>query len=141
MSTSLPACAHPRSLALGYNVSSGQSNYSPTVRLAIALTPLLLRPDSIVVVIDSGSVSAPGVQASDTPAAMRSLYIAALLTAPTRREERDRSAPPWREIAHSDSLAIADSLRLGETQRLRLMRFSLPRSAILDPSRIYLTFR
>jgi len=141
ISTGLPACAHPRTLALGYNISSDQSDYSPTVRLAIALAPLLSRMDSIVVIIDSGSVSAPGVQVSDAPAGMSGLYIAALVTRPTNSEERDPSVRPWSVIEQSDSLPIADSLRLGERRILRAMRFSLPRPAAFDPRESYLTFR
>jgi hypothetical protein len=99
------------------------------------------RADSIVVIVDSGSVSAPGAQPSDAPAAVSRLYITALLTTPKNSEGRDPIAPPWNEIAQSDSLTIADSLRLGETRLLRAMRFILPRPVAFDPSQTYLTFR
>ena len=138
----LCACGAARTrMRPGFNVSSESSDYSPTARLAVSLEALLARPDSVIIFVDSGSISAPGIQPPTAPADMSNLYIAALLTTPTRGVIRDPSTPPWSAIAESDSIRIADSLRLGETRRLRAMRFSLPRSATLDPKHMLLVFR
>lgn len=138
----LCACGAARArVGPGFNVSSESSDYSPTARLAIALVTLLSRPDSVVVLIDSASITAPGLQPPTAPADMSDLYLTAFLTTPVRGAVRDPSTPPWDAIAESDSIRVVDSLRLGETRRLRAMRFSLPRSATLDPKRTFLIFR
>jgi len=138
----LCACAAARTrTGPGWNISSESSDYSPTMRLAVSLRALLSRPDSIVVVVDSGMIAAPGIQPPEAPADMSNLYMTALLTKPTRAAIRDPRTPPWSAIAESDSIHIADSLRLGEARRLPAMRFTLPRSASLDPKRDLLLFR
>lgn len=67
--------------------------------------------------------------------------MTALLTTPTAAASRDPSKPPWSSIAESDSIDIADSLRLGETRRLPQMRFAVPRPAGFDPAHALLVFR
>jgi hypothetical protein len=125
----------------GFNVSSESSDYSPTARLAVSLGQLLSRPDSIAVLIDSGSISAPGLQPAAAPADMSNLYMTALLTTVAPGVIRDPTTSPWTAVAESDSIRVADSLRLGETLRLPAMRFSLPRSATIDPSHTLVAFR
>ena len=138
----LCACAAARARTVpGWNISSESSDYSPTARLAVSMRALLSRPDSILVVIDSGSISAPGLQPPAAPADMSNLYMTALLTEPTRAPIRDPRTPPWSAIVESDSVYIADSLRLGQTRRLPRMRFALPRPANLDLKRALLVFR
>jgi hypothetical protein len=86
----LGGCAHVRPAPSGYNVSSERSDYSPTVRLAVAL-PLLSptsNTDGITVVIDSGVLSAPGARTADTRPVMRNLYLTALLATAARSGER-----------------------------------------------------
>jgi hypothetical protein len=102
---------------------------------------VLSRPDSILIVVDSGSIAAPGMQPPTAPADMSNLYITALLATPTRGAIRDPSTPPWTAIAASDSIHIADSLRLGESRRLPPLRFAIPRSPRLDPKHTLLVFR
>ena len=140
--TTLAGCGGARArVGPGPNVSSESSDYSPTIQLTVSLTPLLSRPDSIVVLIDSGTVKAPGVQPPKTPAAMSNLYLTAFLATPTRSPVRDASTPPWAAVAESDSVHIADSLRLGETQRLPALRFAVPRPQPFDASVASLVFR
>lgn len=138
----LCACGAARTrIGPGYKVSSESSDYSPTARLAVSLGSLLSRQDSIVIVIDSGVVSAPGLQPPAAPADMSNLYMTVLLATPQRTEIRDPSTPPWIALVESDSVHVADSLRLGETRRLPATRFSVPRRATLDPKRTFLVFR
>jgi hypothetical protein len=102
---------------------------------------LLSRPDSIVILVDSGSMSAPGMQPPTAPADMSNLYMTALLTTPTRVAIRDPGTAPWTVVAESDSIHLADSLRLGESRRLPSLRFSLGRPATRDPKHMLLVFR
>ena len=138
----LCACGAARArIGPGFNISSESSDYSPTARLAISLQALLSRADTVVVVVDSGSISAPGIQPPTAPADMSNLYITAVLTTPTRGVIRAPNTAPWTAIVESDSIRIADSLRLGETRRLPAMRFAVPRSATVDPKHMLLVFR
>lgn len=138
----LCACGAARArIGPGFNVSSQSSDYSPTAVLAVSLRALLSRSDSIVIVVDSGSISAPGIQPPAAPADLSNLYMTALVTTAARGVVRDPRTPPWRATAESDSIPIADSLRLGETRRLPVMRFALPRPTTLDPKNTLLVFR
>jgi hypothetical protein len=137
----LPACARRARVSPGLNISSEHSDYSPALRLAVSLPPLLSQPDSIVVLIDSGIVTAAGIQPPKVPAELNNLYITALLTARAIGPIRDARTPPWTASAESDSILIADSLRLGESRTLPSMRFVMRRPPRLDPSHTTLVFR
>ena len=137
----LAACAGRARIAPGPNISSERSDYSPSLRLAVSVKPLLSQPDSIVVSIDSGVITAAGVQSPELPAEMRNLYISALVTRRTVSAARDARTQPWSALAESDSILIADSLRLGETRTLQKIRFALARPKALDPSAANLVFR
>ena len=140
--TALAGCAGRAKIAPGPNISSERSDYSPSLRLTVSQQALLSRPDSIVVLIDSGVVAAAGLQSPQSPAEMRNLYIAALIA---RRSVtagvRDVRTPPWTTVVESDSILIADSLRLGETRPLETLRFAFRRPNTLDSSRVNLVFR
>jgi hypothetical protein len=140
----LIGCAHPRLAAAGYNVSSERSDYSPTVRLAVALplAPLGKSGDTVTVVIDSAVITAPGARAADTLPVMRNLYITALLA--TNAPERDKRGPPaapWLAVAVGDSALLTEALRLGEYQRLRGFQLHIPFPNALDRARTWLIFR
>ena len=109
------ACAHPRLAAPGFNVSSEQSDYSPAVRLAVALpmAPLVSSSDTLTVVIDSAVITAPGAVSSDTTPVMRDLYITALLAIRAAPVRATNGPPePWHAIATGDSVLLADALHL-----------------------------
>lgn len=138
----LIGCAQPRLAATGYNVSSERSDYSPVLRLAVALPITPLGADTLTIVIDSAEIHAPGARAADTPPIMRNLYITALLATQISAGERSgRPAEPWRALAASDSVLLVDALRLGEPQQLRGVRLHILRPPALDPTRTCLIFR
>ena len=140
--TAVAGCAGRAGLAPGPNISSERSDYSPSLRLTVSQQALLSRPDSIVVVIDSGVVTAAGIQSPQSPAEMRNLYITALIAKRSvTAGVRDARTPPWVVVAESDSALIADSLRLGETRPLETLRFAVRRPNTLDSSRVNLVFR
>ena len=140
----LGGCAHPRPAALGYNISSERSDYSPAVRLAVALPVVsaTANTDSIVVVIDSAVVTAPGAVAADTSPVMTDLYITALLAthAPTREANQGLTAP-WRALTASDSVLLAPALRLGVPRGLGQLRLTLVPPRQFDPRQTWLVFR
>lgn len=138
------ACAHPRLAGAGFNVSSERSDYSPTVRLAVALP--VVQPtagrDSITVLIDSAMVLAPGATSADTTPVMSNLYITALLATRAPAAAEGGGPPePWRALAASDSILLADALYLGEPRAVGHVRLSLAAPAALDPTRTWLVFR
>jgi hypothetical protein len=138
------ACAHPRLAPAGFNVSSERSDYSPTLRLAVALpiVPTGKMYDTITVVIDSAIVSAPGVTSTDTTPVMRNLYITPLLAT---RGLGDESAtgirPPWRALAAGDSAPLAGALRLGERVALGRIQLHIVPPSAFDPARSWIVFR
>ena len=140
----LGGCAHLQPVATGYNVSSERSDYSPNLRLAVALPLLPPAPgvDSLTVVIDSGVLSAPGPRSADTVPIMRNLYMTALLATVTRSAERAKGlVEPWLAVAESDSVPVADALRLGERRAVRRIRLRIAYPVAIDPARTWLVFR
>ena len=136
-------CAHARRVAPGFNVSSETSDYSPTARLAVSF-PLSMAAslDSIVVLIDSAILTAPGLRSADTLPVMRNLYISALVaTSADGSHVSGRPAPPWLELASGDSALVVEGLRLGEVRHVRHIRLSIARPHSLDPTRAWLIFR
>jgi hypothetical protein len=121
------------------SVSSERSDYTPSMRLSVSPKTVRARRDSIIVQIDGGQLSAPGMQAPNVSAEMSNLYLTALLATP--QVVGNASTAPWIAIAESDSIHVADSLRLGQTRSLSPMRFALPRPNTLDASRAFLVFR
>lgn len=140
----LSGCVHPRLAASGYNVSSERSDYSPTVRLAVALPVIspTVSGDTITVVIDSAVITAPGRVAADTSPVMSDLYITALLA--TRSADHDGHeglTEPWHALATSDSVHLASALRLGVPQAVGHVRLTLVPPAQFDPNESWLVFR
>ena len=129
-------------VAPGYNLSSASSDYSPSARFAIRLPVLAADADAdrITVVVDSAIVVAPGVATAGSLPIMRQLYGTLLLAAASRDQPSD-SAPSWRAIVESDSVLLADSLRLGEPHAVGQFRLTLPRPLALDATRTWLVFR
>ncbi len=137
----LTACVRP-AISTGVNISSDGSDYSPTARLAVALVPLSLAGDTIDVVIDSGSLSVPGVAFGDTAVTMRNFYLTALVVGPGSAEADSGGLPrPWHALAQSDSLEVLDGLRRGEHRAIRPVRLRIPRPAAFDPKKTWLVFR
>lgn len=140
----LCACAHPRLAPAGFNISSERSDYSPAVRLAVALpvVPHGANRDTITVVIDSAIITAPGATSTDTTAVMRHLYITALLaTKPADDGAPNAVQQPWRALAASDSALLADALRLGEPKSVGRIQLHLVPPSSFDSSRTWLVFR
>ena len=138
----LAACVRPASVPVGVNISSDRSDYSPTARLAVALAPLHLTTETLDIVVDSGSLSVPGEVLGDTTAAMRNIYLTALLVArPNGGTEKAALSAPWRVVAQSDSAMVLDGLRRGERRALGSVRFRLAPPAGLDPGKTWLVFR
>jgi hypothetical protein len=138
------ACAHPRFAPTGFNISSERSDYSPAVRLAIALP--VVSPgtslDTIAIVIDSAIVTAPGAITADTTPLMQNLYVTAILA--TRDDGGERSgglSHPWRALAESDSILLADELHLGQPRAVGRIRLGIVPPRNFDPSRSWLVFR
>lgn len=140
----LGGCAHLRPVGPGFNVSSERSDYSPTVRLAIAL-PLSIADtagDSLTIVVDSAIVTAPGTPSSDTTPVMHDLYIAALLATRGQNPSQTGQLPtPWVALAASDSVQLVDALHLGAPTRVGPLRLRVMRPRPLDPARTWLVFR
>jgi hypothetical protein len=141
----LTGCAplHPIGpVAEGFNLSSASSDYSPTARLAIRLPVLAADADAdkITVVVDSAIIVAPGVATAASLPIMRQLY-GTLLLAAASRDQPGESEPAWRAIVESDSILLADSLRLGEPHAVGRFRLILPRPPALDATRTWLVFR
>jgi hypothetical protein len=142
--SALSGCVHPRPASGGYNVSSERSDYSPTIRLAVALPVIApaARHDTIIVVIDSAVVTAPGAIAADTSPVMSELYITALLaTRPSAREVTPGLLEPWRTLATSDSVLLISALRFGVPRSVGHLRLALVPPTTVDPSQTWLVFR
>lgn len=124
-------------------MSSERSDYTPAVRLAVAVPTLdtVGGRTSLTVAIDSGIITAVGGESPDTVAAMRELYLTALLVTPTTRQPDAGPPSPWQAIAQSDSVLIVDALRLGVPQRLPRVQLNVATSAPVEPSRTWLVFR
>lgn len=140
----LGGCAHPRLATRGYNISSERSDYSPTVRLAVALPVIspVAPGDTITVTIDSAVIAAPGAIAADTMPLMSDLYITALLaTRSSARDIHDGPPQPWRALATSDSVLLASALRLGVPRSVGHVRLMLVPRAPFDPKQTWLVFR
>lgn len=138
----LTACVRPAAISTGVNVSSVSSDYSPTARLAVALAPLGLAGDTIDVVIDSGSLSVPGVPLGDTAVTMRSFHLTAIIAGPGGAGGDSGGLPrPWHALAQSDSLRVLDGLRRGEHRAIGTVRLRIPRPIGFDPKKTWLVFR
>ena len=138
------ACAHPRLAPPGFNISSERSDYSPNVRLAVALplVPAASTRDTITVVIDSAIVTAPGSISSDTAAVMSNLYITALLaTRPPGGGPATGLPEPWHELAAGDSILLVDALHLGVPRSVGRLVLRVAPPMPLDPTRTWLVFR
>jgi hypothetical protein len=109
------------------------------MRLEVSLKSIVVGRDSIIVRVDGGEIAAPGIQPPQAQAEMSNLYLTALLAKP--QAVHDPSTPPWVAIAQSDSIHVADSLRLGQIQRLSAIRFAVPRPNALAVSRAFFVFR
>jgi hypothetical protein len=141
---SIAACTHPRLAPAGFNVSSERSDYSPNVRLAIALpvVPTAASHDTITVVIDSAIVTAPGAASSDTTAVMSDLYITALLATRASAADAANGPPePWHALAAGDSMLLADALHLGEPRAVGHLVLHVVPPSPLDPAETWLVFR
>jgi hypothetical protein len=138
------ACAHPRLATPGFNVSSERSDYSPAVRLAVALpvaTPAS-SSDTLTVVIDSAVITAPGAVSTDTTPVMRDLYITPLLATRASPASATNGPPePWHAIASGDSVLLADALHLGVPRAVGHLVLRIAPSAPIDPARTWLVFR
>jgi hypothetical protein len=138
----LTACVRPAAVSPGVNISSDGSDYSPTARLAVALAPLGLAGDTIDVVIDSGSLSVPGVPLGDTAVTMRSFHLTALVVGPGRADgDADGLPRPWHALAQSDSIRVLDGLRRGEQRAIGKVHLRIPRPVAFDPKKTWLVFR
>lgn len=142
----LTGCAHFQRIepvAAGFNVSSADSDYSPVAQLAVHLPvlPSDSSGDSIVVSIDSAIVSAPGVRAVEDAPAMRHLHLTLLLATEWPDQQISGVRRPWRVLAESDSLMLADALRLGETRAVGGLRLVVRRPETFDPARTWIVFR
>lgn len=138
------ACAHPRLAARGFNVSSERSDYSPSVRLAVALplVPAASTRDTIMVVIDSAVVTAPGSISSDTAPVMSNLYITALLATRVSADGAASGPPePWHELAAGDSVLLVDALHLGVPRSVGRLVLRVAPPVPLDAARTWLVFR
>lgn len=142
VATTSAGCVKPALAPLGVNVSSEQSDYSPTARLAVALAPLRLTADSIDIVIDSGRITLPGQPVGDTAPAMRDFYLTAMLVVPHAPTGDEPGLPhPWLAVAESDSVPVADAMRFGERRPLGRIHLRMPRPPGLDPGNSWLVFR
>lgn len=140
----LASCLPRRTAPRGFNVSSERSDYSPVLRLAVAIDSLAARPDSLVVRVDSGVVTAPGELRPGSRPIMRGLAIVAVLAVPGAAVDTTgprRALRPWRAIAASEPQPFVDSLRYGEAQPVRALRFILPRPDSADAARAFVLFR
>jgi hypothetical protein len=139
---SLGACAHVRRAPMGYNVSSVHSDYSPAVQLAVAI-PLV---DSsagrarVTVVIDSGTIVAPGAATPDTTPVMRDLYLTALIVT-AAPASNDGPPKPWASIAQSDSVPLADALRIGVARPVPRLELHVETNHPIDVAHTWLAFR
>lgn len=138
----LTACVRPAAVSSGVNISSDGSDYSPTARLAVALAPLGLAGDTIDVVIDSGSLSVPGVPLGDTAVSLRSFHLTALIVGPGSAGGDVGGLPrPWHALAQSDSIRVLDGLRRGEHRAIGKVHLRIPRPVAFDPKKTWLVFR
>ena len=136
----LAHCASVQQPSRGFNVSSENSDYSPIVRLAVAIQPdSWRRADPIVVTIDSAVVTTGRRGGSDTLPVMRHIYITALIV--ERPPRPTATAPAWVQVAASDSLLLMEDLRLGEIASVTSFQFRVPRPAAFDPAHSWLAFR
>lgn len=136
-------CTHLRAAPHGYNVSSERSDYTPSLRLAVAVPTVDSAGGhiSLTIAIDSGMITAVGGESSDTVAAMRDLYLTALLVTAAPKESGSGPPSPWHPVAESDSILVIDALKLGEARRLPPVRLHVATSTPLDPGRVWLVFR
>lgn len=123
-------CALGRRPAGTLSLSSEGSDYSPVVRLVVAIVPPVGARNSmapLVVRVDSGAVHAPGELLPESRPIMRTLRVSALLADfAGERPSGAGTAPPWREVARSAPQPLVDSLRYGERVALSSMTFTIP---------------
>lgn len=139
------ACAHVKRAPPGYNVSSERSDYTPSLRLAVAVPVVDTAGGraSLIVAIDSGIITAVGGggESSDTVAVMGELHLTALLVTAPSTSRGDGPPSPWRAVAQSDSVRIADALRLGEPHAIPRIQLSMETHVPIDPRQTWLVFR
>lgn len=120
-------------------MSSEQSDYSPVVRL---FGVVVAEPDSIRIVVDSGRLIVPGNKMHQAPATMRDLYITAMIALPGASQDTEQGLlRPWRAVAESDSVVLADSLYRGDTTAIPHMAFSIRRQPEFNAQRGWVMFR
>ena len=132
-------CASARA-PVGFNVSSEESSYSPTLRIAVALPLTIDRVNNRVLVrIDSAVITAPGARTSDTLPIMENLLLTALVV----RHDTTSSAArrPWLAVGRSDSIYFVDALRYGQSRRLADREFTIYVTEELDIQRHWLVFQ
>ena len=129
----LQACLAGAAGRAGLQLSSEASDYSPTVRLTMALARADAADstqDGWRVHVDSAVVSAPGTFVSGAPAIMRDVRMSALVVRfgrPVRDSALSAAERPWTVLARSPELPVADSLHYGERLRVpRALEFALP---------------
>lgn len=134
----LSAClpARPRR---DYAVSSEVSEYSPVVRLAVRVR----LTDSLRVMVDSGTLLAPGiVPPGGGRALMRDLVLEAVVAEVAPDGMREASVPgTWRARATSLPVTIADSLIVGTPVRVPALTFVLPAPDVRAARRAWIVFR
>jgi hypothetical protein len=131
------ACVRPQALDR-YAVTSEQSDYSPTVRLAINVDTT---STSIVVRVDSGSVTARGLPQGEASAVMRNLVLDMLVVATERIGGGDVTGAPWRVLVESNESIRVDSLRAGVPKLIGPQSFTAPRPRDLRTSWILFRVR
>lgn len=131
----LAGCLHPHQPPSPWNVSSVESDYSPTLRAAAVI--VRGEPDdSLTVRIDSGIVAVPGQLRSGGRAIMRDLTLTALIVAaPAGGVDTSGVPRPWTPLAASAPASLADSMRYGEQSPIGSYEFRLPPPAGADGAR------
>jgi hypothetical protein len=131
-------------------LSSEGSDYTPVLWAAARVR---LTPESVVVVLDSGRVLAPGQPMAGLPAArqpvvMSRLRLAPVLAVARRPGEPGADAPggrpggtAWVALAEGAPAPIADSLRVGQPRPVAAVRWAVARPAALDPAAAFLVLR
>jgi hypothetical protein len=133
-------CASAAQPVSGLIVSSEASDYSPTVRLAVSLSTADVAGDeSLVGTVDSATIYTAETAVPDTASIMKDLYLTALVA--SRQRTTSGTAPRWQELARSDSIRLADALRLGEARHVRGLRLVIPNTSGLNPRAAWLVFR
>jgi hypothetical protein len=120
-------------------VSSEVSEYSPVVRLAVRLR----LDDSLRVLVDSGTLLAPGVVPPGRGRAlMRDLVLEAVVAEVAPDGLREEGVPgTWRARATSAPHPIADSLVVGTPVRVPALAFVLPAPEPAVARRAWVVFR